>query len=129
SFFGSGAWAQSSGTPASPVAPSEPQAQPKGAALGEAVSLDEVVVTARKVSENAQNVPISMSAISGAQIDQGRTFVIEDLNGRVPSVKIMKTVGNSNAFAIFVRGVGRDNGNVNVEAPVALYVDDVFYPY
>lgn len=90
---------------------------------------EEVVVTARKVKENVQDVPISMSAVNGAKLEQARGFTVESLNNVVPNIKVFKTVGNSNSYAVFVRGIGRDNNAFIIEAPIATYVDDVYYPY
>ena len=96
---------------------------------GAAPTVDEVIVTARKVSENIQEVPISMSAVDGETLNRARLSTVEALNNIAPNVKIFRTVNNSSAFAVYIRGVGRNNGNFNVESPVALYVDDVIYPY
>ena len=91
--------------------------------------VDEVVVTARKINENVQDVPISMSALNGEAVSQARLQTIEGLSNVIPNVKIFKNVSTNNAFGVYIRGVGRDNGSFFVESPVALYVDDVIYPY
>lgn len=92
-------------------------------------TVDAVIVTARKVTEDLQEVPISMTAVDGQELDRARISTIESLNNIAPNVKIFKLVNASNAFAVYIRGVGRNNNNFNVESPVALYVDDVIYPY
>ena len=89
----------------------------------------EILITARRVTERAQDVPLPVSVLSQDQLAVGRTPTVESLSGAVPNVKVFKTVGNADAYAIYVRGLGRDNNYFNVEAPVALYVDDVIYPY
>lgn len=89
----------------------------------------DIVVTARRVAESLQNVPLSISAVGAVRLEATRTFTPESLDGAVAGVKVFKTVGQSNGYAIFIRGIGRDNNLFNVEAPVAFYVDDVYYPY
>ena len=107
-------------SPAGPAAPTE-ASQDEGT--------EEVVVTARRIQENVQDVPISMSVVTGAKLEQARGFTVESLNNIVPNIKVFKTVGNSNSYSIFIRGIGRDNNAFIIEAPIATYVDDVYYPY
>lgn len=89
----------------------------------------DIVVTARKRAESLQDVPISMVAISGDRLNNGPATTLESLNNIAPNLQIFKIVGQSGTYGVFIRGVGRDNPNLYVEAPVALYVDDVIYPY
>ncbi len=111
------------------VDPAQSPASPSATRTGDAADSGDIVVTARRVSETLQDVPLSVSAIGGLQTEANRAFTLESIDGLVPSVKVFQTVGQTNAYAIFIRGIGRDNGNFNVEAPVALYVDDVYYPF
>ncbi|BCW91139.1 Vitamin B12 transporter BtuB [Alphaproteobacteria bacterium SO-S41] len=90
---------------------------------------EEVVVTARRVTERAQDVPLSVSTLTPDQIGKGGQPSVESLSNAAPTVKIFKTVNQTGSYAVYIRGLGRDNGNFNVEAPVAFYVDDVLYPY
>ena len=92
-------------------------------------TVEEVIVTARRVTESLQEVPIPVSAFSGKELEEARAFTPEALTNQVPNLKIFKGAGNSNTYAYYIRGVGRDIGYFYAEAPVSLYVDDVFYPY
>ena len=47
--------------------------------------LEEVVVTARKRSENLQNVPASILALSQAAIESLNAKSLQDLNGATPN--------------------------------------------
>ena len=58
---------------------------------GAAPTVDEVIVTARKVSENIQEVPISMSAVDGETLNRARLSTVEALNNIAPNVKIFRT--------------------------------------
>jgi iron complex outermembrane receptor protein len=107
--------------------PSSDPATPEAGQPGSGIA--EIVVTARKVNENVQRVPIPVSALSAASLAAGRPLDAESISNVVPNVKVFKTVNNSNAYSFYIRGIGRDNNYFNVEAPVALYVDDVIYPY
>ncbi len=48
--------------------------------------LEEVVVTARKRSENLQEVPVSISVISGADLDNKNIGDMRDLGQYIPNV-------------------------------------------
>jgi iron complex outermembrane receptor protein len=85
-------------------------------------SLAEVVVTAQRRTENAQTVPIAISAISGDTLAQ--TFGannIESLQEAVPGLNISMDTGNTK---IFLRGVGTTA--VDTDNSVGVYVDGVY---
>ena len=92
--------------------------------LAQGGMLEEVVVTARKRSENLQDVPMAVSAFSGEQL---QTFGIDELTevGRMtPNLIMNETSGLvGGAISVFMRGIGNDQG---LEQGVGIYVDDVY---
>src|SRR5271167_3234300 len=48
--------------------------------------LEEVIVSARRRAENAQEVPIPITALTGGALDEQGLYRIEDLNERLPSL-------------------------------------------
>ena len=87
-------------------------------------SLSEVVVTANRRSENLQNVPITVSAVSGAGLVNAGVSSILDLKSVVPGANVVNSNGFINAH---LRGVGSSNPGPSIESPVAVYVDGVYY--
>lgn len=88
--------------------------------------LDAVTVTAERRTENIQDVPISISTISGEKLDailsDGQD--IRALSGRVPSLNIESSFGR--AFPRFyIRGYGNTDFHLNASQPVSLVYDDV----
>ena len=68
-------------------------------------TLDEILVVAQKVEENIEDVPSSVSALDGIQIEALGAIDLTDLNGLVPNtIKQRVMVGNGGSFAI--RGIG-----------------------
>ena len=66
--------------------------------------LEEIVVTAQKREEVLQNVPISISVLSGSSLDQSQFQGIAEALNAVPAVSITETyLGGTN---ISIRGVG-----------------------
>jgi iron complex outermembrane receptor protein len=87
----------------------------------------DIVVTARRTSENLQDVPIPVSVIGGAFLaDSGAGNVLK-LEEFVPSVQIFSS--NPRNTALNIRGLGTTFGLTNdgVEVGVGLYVDGVFW--
>ena len=91
-----------------------------------ATTLDAVQVTAQRKVENIQDVPVSVSTVSGEKLDalvSGGTDV-RFLSGRVPSLNIESSFGR--AFPRFyIRGYGNTDFRLNTSQPVSLVYDDV----
>jgi iron complex outermembrane receptor protein len=84
--------------------------------------LDEIVVTAQRRSEIAQNVPIAVTAYSANDLQHIGAALSDDLPFMVPGLQ-MEPVG---AFQpITLRGVG----NNGTGAAVLTFVDGVYYPF
>jgi len=101
-------------------------ATPAVPASSEATTLDAVEVTAQRRVENIQDVPVSISTVSGEQLNvlaSGGTD-IRFLSGRVPSLNIESSFGR--AFPRFyIRGYGNTDFRLNTSQPVSLVYDDV----
>jgi iron complex outermembrane recepter protein len=91
--------------------------------------LQEIVVTARFRSESLQNTPISISALSGADLEARGVVDITGLTASVPSTQLVRegsTGGNS--LVAYIRGLGQDNFSLSFQPGVPIYVDDIYQP-
>ena len=96
--------------------------QAASAAQGET---GDIVVTAQKRSERAMDVPLSLSALSGAAVESQRLTQADDLATRIPNLQFSATVGeNTPIFAL--RGVSMSDFSLNQAGPVATYYDEVY---
>jgi iron complex outermembrane receptor protein len=98
-------------------------------AAGDAVdagTLQEVVVTARRFSEDLQNVPIAVTALSAATLQVQNVTNLEDLNSFVPNFKISADRATSSTINVYVRGVGQSDPLWGFEPGVGVYIDDVY---
>ena len=86
-----------------------------------------VVVTARRVEEAAQEVPIPLSVVSGDLVADAGAFNVNRLKELIPTVQFYST--NPRNSAINIRGLGAPFGLTNdgIEPGVGLYIDGVFY--
>lgn len=86
--------------------------------------LQEVVVTAQRRSEKLQNVPIAITALSGAQLTRAGVQTTADLNGVIPGLNFTSSLG---AYGLpTVRGVGSNSNGPGIENPVVTYIDGVY---
>ena len=86
-----------------------------------------MVVTARRVEEVAQEVPIPVSVVSGDLVADAGAFNVNRLKEMIPTVQFYST--NPRNSAINIRGLGAPFGLTNdgIEPGVGLYIDGVFY--
>jgi outer membrane receptor protein involved in Fe transport len=83
--------------------------------------IDEIVVTAQKREQSLQDVPISISVISGEKIEEAGIDNLDDLALYVPNF----SKGESGGGAILqMRGIGT-GANPAFEQSVTLYMDDI----
>lgn len=114
--------AQPTAAPAGTDATSAPPIQV--AEIDESGTLGQVTVTARRRSENAQDVPIPIAVTSGADLDAAGRFRLENLNEALPSTNI--EYANPRQTSIAVRGLGNNPANDALESSVGIYLDDVY---
>ena len=90
--------------------------------------VQEVVVTAQRRSENLQDVPITIQAITGDQLQKLNVVSFNDLLKYTPNVTFSGNgPGTGNIFMRGLGGVGSGNQSQSTTAPfpnVALYLDD-----
>jgi iron complex outermembrane receptor protein len=95
------------------------------ASASDNVQLGEIVITAQRRSENMQNVPIAVTAISGEAALSRGVIGTADLQQAVPDLQLSRSVNDVNPF---IRGIGSAVGTPNAENSVAIYVDGVYQP-
>ncbi|MBB3860396.1 iron complex outermembrane receptor protein [Novosphingobium hassiacum] len=93
-------------------------------AVAETGGIDEIVVTAQKVAENVQDVPIAITAITADRLESSGVTSLEGLTQLVPSVTFRKGTTSANS-AIVMRGVGTITFSVAAEPSVSTVVDGV----
>jgi iron complex outermembrane recepter protein len=87
-------------------------------------SLAEVVVTAQKREQKLQEVPIAVSIVGAAALEEAGGFNIEGLRSLVPTLNLRKTNTALNQ-ALFLRGVGTINFAIAAQPSVAYVLDGV----
>lgn len=88
-----------------------------------AAQLEEVVVTAQHRSQSLQDVPVSVSAISGDKMMEAGINRMEDLQAYVPNLTVTESGISTD---IYIRGIGTGM-NQGFEQSVGMYVDGIYY--
>ena len=86
-----------------------------------AAQLEEIIVTAQKRAESLQDVPISMTALSGKKINDAAINSFADLSAYIPNIGISE---NPVATGVYMRGIG-PGAQQSFEQSVGLYVDGI----
>ena len=104
--------------------------QPSDAGNG----LETVIVTARKVAEDAQTVPISITALSAADLEKLNVNTVADLQSMTPSLVIQPSTFRQDTLDITIRGQhnfdspsGGGNTALDFDPSVAIYQDGVYF--
>ncbi|MEO5830739.1 MAG: TonB-dependent receptor [Rhodanobacter sp.] len=109
-------------------APATPQTSQTAASSKNAAQLQSVTVTAQHRQELAQKIPMSISTISGAQLDRLQVRNIEDVKFAVPNMVIEPLAATPSGLKVFMRGVGQEDSMFTADPAVALYINDVYIP-
>lgn len=97
-------------------------AQPIETAAGPADDLD-IIVTAQKSEQRAIDVPITISAVSGARIRELGVADLDELSAYVPGLNIQEQSANNPG--IVIRGITSDSGSAQQGPRVTLYYNGV----
>lgn len=85
--------------------------------------LEEIIVTAQKRTESLQDVPISVSAVTGEKLTEAGIENLEDLTAYLPNIHFTESGFSTQ---VRVRGIGSDNSQ-GFEQSVGMYIDGIYY--
>ena len=95
-----------------------------GIPAAEDLLLEEILVTAQKREQSAQDVGISITALSGEQIRElGMTNTI-DLAAQTPGLNVIQF--HPTLTTMVIRGISQNDFADHLEPPIAFYVDDAY---
>lgn len=88
--------------------------------------IGDIVVTAQKRSENVQDVPIAISAVSNVYLESRGIDSIDKIGAIAPNVKIERAPASKTISQISIRGSVTINPAITWEPAVGLYLDGVY---
>ena len=90
------------------------------------LTIEEIIVTARKREESAQEVPVAITALS-EELTKSTIRNLSDLNGFAPNVRIDADPGRNNGASIIIRGISPTRVDDNsFDSPIAVMIDGVY---
>ena len=113
-----------SGQPPSTSTQSQPPAQAEAVTTAAA---GDIIVTAQKRSERLQDVPMSITAATGAQLKTQGVTNLEELTRIAPGFTTSKTQYGLPVF--YIRGIGFNDTAIGASPAVSSYTDQLPIPY
>ncbi len=87
-----------------------------------------VMVSARRTLERQQDVPVALSTLSAAQLEQRAMVDLRDVARFTPNVFMSSTGAQSpDQVSMFIRGIGLSDAFATTDPGVGLYIDGVYY--
>ncbi len=92
----------------------------------DAFEIEEITVTATKREQSIQEVPISITAFSGEDVQQNGWSSPVDIIAKAPNLNAYSVFGN--AFPIFwIRGIGTSDQAHGANSPVGMYANEIYH--
>jgi iron complex outermembrane receptor protein len=96
-----------------------------GAATG---GLQEITVTSERFSATVQTTPVAVTALSPEILTERKVTSVQEVSSQIPGIVITPSTGSSNSARIVLRGAGQEQGGINFDPAVGIYIDGVYQP-
>lgn len=88
------------------------------------VTLDRMIVTAQRIEESMQDVPIAVSAIEAETLEESGIETVDELSMRVPGLTVARF--NPAQPQFFIRGIGSTDQSASGDPSVGVFIDGVY---
>ncbi len=97
-------------------------------ATAEADTIDDniIIVTATRRAQDVQDIPIAVTAVSPAQLDQQGVVNVQNIGSVSPSFSTSNAQTASGTVVLRIRGVGTTSNNIGFESAVGIFVDGAY---
>jgi iron complex outermembrane recepter protein len=102
-------------------------AQTAPAAEADEGGLGDIIVQARKVDENLQDVPVAVTVLSGADLQAQNAQKVQDIARFTPGLTIRPGSSTPSAITITLRGQVQTDILATLDPSVGTYVDGVYW--
>ena len=92
----------------------------------EAFSDNEIIVTATRRDQAAQDVPLAVSVVGGEQLANAGVVDIRGIQQLAPSLKTTTGQSSATGAVLSIRGIGTAGDNPGFEPAVGVFIDGVF---
>jgi len=102
----------------------QPQDQKTQATQDSGRTLEEIIVTSERRSENLQDVPVAVSVLGATYMDRNTITDFQQVAQRVPSFTFSDFAPGQSVSSI--RGVSSTDDGAGTDSSIAIFVDDVY---
>ncbi len=96
------------------------------AADEESSGIQDIIVTARKTTENLQTTPVAVSAFTAETLEKQSIIGINQLATTTPNLSISSAVAQPGSATLFIRGQGSSDGLIAIDQAVGAYFNGVY---
>ena len=89
--------------------------------------IEEIVVTAQKRTESIQEVPLSITVLTGEDIEARGLYDAQELARQVPNFDLPRS-NNMRNISVRIRGIGSSGTNAGIESSVGVFLDGLYMP-
>jgi iron complex outermembrane receptor protein len=86
----------------------------------------DIVVTARRVTENLQSTPVAVTAFSADSLKDQQVVSIQEIQALTPNITFSSAVAQPGSATVFIRGQGSSDGLIAIDQAVGVYIDGVY---
>jgi hypothetical protein len=102
----------------------DPAAAPSSPKTETAAGVEEIVVTARRLTETLQSAPLSVAALTSKKLEDMNVRTLLDVTN-VPNVSVTPNPGFISTMQVSIRGIVETDPIMSNDQPIATYVDGV----
>lgn len=88
--------------------------------------IQDIVVTARKTSENLQATPVAVTAFTSDDLNKQQVVGVTQLQQTTPNLTFSSAVAQPGSATIFMRGQGSSDGLIAIDQAVGAYINGVY---
>ena len=85
-----------------------------------------IIVTATRRAEDVQDIPLAVTAVSPAQLEQQGVVNVENITQVSPSFSTSSAQLASGSVVLRIRGVGTTSNNIGFESAVGVFIDGAY---
>lgn len=89
-------------------------------------NLEVITVTSRRITENLQEVPVSVTALTENDIETANIENLEQVAKFSPNVTLEASRATNTTLTAYIRGIGQQDPLWGFEPGVGIYIDDVY---
>ncbi|MEP3225453.1 MAG: TonB-dependent receptor [Parasphingorhabdus sp.] len=85
-----------------------------------------IIVTATRRAQDVQDIPLAVTAVSPAQLEQQGVVNVQNIGSVSPSFSTSNAQIASGSVVLRIRGVGTTSNNIGFESAVGIFIDGAY---